>query len=477
MSSARGAAPVPPRAAVPAVAGHPVPRGEAASRSTDDAQSRKRSRPPSPPPPPDEHDHDDDEAPAVEAGEDGDDVDDAEGLSPAAAAAAAAERKERRRLQKAAKKAKRHAALNAAGGVAAVVTPATASVHPFATEPSDHAETPFEAYAHVEPLLFKLCERLGRTKESVVLYDPFFCEGSVVAHLARLGFKTVVNRNEDFYSVWAEGRVPAHDILITNPPFSGDHIERTLRFAAENGKPWLLLLPQFIAKKAYYVEWLKTVGEAPPTPTAASAAAAASGGGKGAGKGGAGGSSSSSSSPSFINVRPVYVGPRKKPYAFTAPSRGADGSSKLVEGRSFTSPSLGFQVFSGHFQCVWFCCLGAHLQAGVAAWWRKKYETAESPCALADDVMLLPQLMAVPKPDPAKRRWRKKLNRLHKAQQGGGGGGGGGGGREQQAGDWDGGDDDDGGGDGGGGGGGRRPSGAYRPGERGRPGSWAQGRG
>lgn len=39
-------------------------------------------------------------------------------------------------------------------------TPATASFeqHPFETDPGDHAETPFEAYQHIEPLLARLAK-------------------------------------------------------------------------------------------------------------------------------------------------------------------------------------------------------------------------------------------------------------------------------------------------------------------------------
>lgn len=40
------------------------------------------------------------------------------------------------------------------------------------------------------------------------------------------------------------GKLPEFDVLVTNPPFSGDHIERTLAFALACRKPWFLLLPQ-----------------------------------------------------------------------------------------------------------------------------------------------------------------------------------------------------------------------------------------
>ena len=84
----------------------------------------------------------------------------------------------------------------------------------------DHCETPFEAYRDVEPLLFRLAEQLGRTKATLRIYDPYFCEGSMVQHLGRLGFASVHNRNEDCYRVWSSGRTPQFDVLITNPPYS-----------------------------------------------------------------------------------------------------------------------------------------------------------------------------------------------------------------------------------------------------------------
>jgi hypothetical protein len=36
--------------------------------------------------------------------------------------------------------------------------------------------------------------------------------------------------------------VPDYDVLVTNPPFSGTHLGRILRFCAASGKPWMLLV-------------------------------------------------------------------------------------------------------------------------------------------------------------------------------------------------------------------------------------------
>lgn len=66
---------------------------------------------------------------------------------------------------------------------------------------------------------------------------------------AKLGFETVYNRNEDFYQARADKSYPEYDVLVTNPPFSGDHIERTFKFCIKSGKPWFLMIPQYCAKK------------------------------------------------------------------------------------------------------------------------------------------------------------------------------------------------------------------------------------
>jgi hypothetical protein len=43
-------------------------------------------------------------------------------------------------------------------------------------------------------------------------------------------------RNEDFYEVKAAGKCPDYDVLVTNPPFSGDHLERIFKFAVKSNK-------------------------------------------------------------------------------------------------------------------------------------------------------------------------------------------------------------------------------------------------
>lgn len=43
-------------------------------------------------------------------------------------------------------------------------------------------------------------------------------------------FLKVVNRNRDFYADIAKGAIPYYDILLTNPPYSGDHKTLLLKY-------------------------------------------------------------------------------------------------------------------------------------------------------------------------------------------------------------------------------------------------------
>ena len=142
-------------------------------------------------------------------------------------------------------------------GAAAAVK---AIVHPFKVEKDDHCESPLEAYRDVAPLLRMLAHNLGKTPETLSIYDPYYCAGAMVRHLDSLGFKTVHNKCEDFYSKIAAGTIPQHDVVVTNPPYSGKHVEKLLRFARKNGKPFLLLMPNYFVAKEYYTEEL---GDAP----------------------------------------------------------------------------------------------------------------------------------------------------------------------------------------------------------------------
>lgn len=132
----------------------------------------------------------------------------------------------------------------------------TAQSLPFQVDTDDHCETSHVAYAHVAPILTYIAEQLEKTPENLQIYDPYYCAGTVVQHLNKLGFDNVYNQPEDFYRVIQDGCVPQHDVLVTNPPYSGDHFERLLKFCSENNKPALLLIPDHLSKKNYVKDYL-----------------------------------------------------------------------------------------------------------------------------------------------------------------------------------------------------------------------------
>ena len=131
--------------------------------------------------------------------------------------------------------------------------------HPFEVDDSDHCETPLRAYQDIAFLLDQLLlptknSKINRkrSRSSLRIYDPYYCDGGVKMKLASLGFTNVINENRDFYQDIANNQIPEHDILVTNPPYSGEHMEKLLDFCKTNRKPSFLLLPHFVYTKDYY---------------------------------------------------------------------------------------------------------------------------------------------------------------------------------------------------------------------------------
>ena len=117
--------------------------------------------------------------------------------------------------------------------------------HPFEVDVRDHCETSPTAYTHIAPILALLAQRLGKQPADLAIYDPYYCAGAAVRHLQGLGFPRVHNRNDDFYATIASGSVPEHDVVVTNPPYTGDHVQKLLKFLHSNGKPSLILMPDY----------------------------------------------------------------------------------------------------------------------------------------------------------------------------------------------------------------------------------------
>ena len=161
----------------------------------------------------------------------------------------------------------------------------------FETAYNDHFETPGAAYADVAPVLRQVAlERHGapaaRALARLTVYDPYYCQGAMREALAAATGcerERVLNENVDFYAAAAARALPAHDVLVTNPPYSGEHKQRLLQHllsletrapppqpppqpgggggggaaAAAAAAPFLLLMPAWLAASDYWKGFLK----------------------------------------------------------------------------------------------------------------------------------------------------------------------------------------------------------------------------
>jgi len=169
--------------------------------------------------------------------------------------------------------------------------------HPFEVDDSDHCETPLKAYQDLEVVLDHLLllvedevnadvnavvnddddkkeKKKRRQRSELRIYDPYYCDGGVNHKLSSMGFTNVINNNRDFYKDIETNSIPEYDVLITNPPYSGKHIEKLLQYIVSmtsssassstsgnndnknrdrnKNKPCFLLLPHFVYTKDYY---------------------------------------------------------------------------------------------------------------------------------------------------------------------------------------------------------------------------------
>ena len=205
-------------------------------------------------------------------------------------------------------------------------------------------------------------------KAALRIYDPFYCEGSVKHHLAALGFPTVHNELEDFYARLSADTLPPHDVLLTNPPFSGEHIPRTIAFATAQRKPFLLLLPNFCYKGNRFTRAVHETFEADGWSMS-------------------------------------FLVPRTK-YRFWAPGReprgGATGA--VVGGADGTTNSP--------FECIWYVGLPVDWRDAIAAWYDKKF-AASSGCVFARTPSGLPGHVV---PVRSEKRLNPKARRRLKAK-------------------------------------------------------------
>ncbi|CCW63521.1 unnamed protein product [Phytomonas sp. EM1] len=144
--------------------------------------------------------------------------------------------------------------------------------HNFKANFNDHFETTIEALRDLLPVVQEL-RRLTRPSapERFVLYDPYYCAGAIPGLWRDLGLPHTLHENRDFYADIARDTVPGpYDLLVTNPPFSDDHLPRLLEFLARGRdetrgnrqRPWAFLAPDYIAAKPWYRAWVRDHFEA-----------------------------------------------------------------------------------------------------------------------------------------------------------------------------------------------------------------------
>jgi len=136
--------------------------------------------------------------------------------------------------------------------------------HTFECNPDDHCETSLEAHKDIVNFLNIVASQKNKKPSELVIYDPYYCAGATKTNFTELGFPNVINENKDFYEVVAKNEVPEHDVFVTNPPYSEEHVEKCVAFAAKNmtqfSRPYFMLVPSYVVCKPYFVPALLSGG-------------------------------------------------------------------------------------------------------------------------------------------------------------------------------------------------------------------------
>ena len=138
--------------------------------------------------------------------------------------------------------------------------------HSFDTNVLDHCETPRAAYEHLREFLEVLGQSMKISTASMRVWDPYYCDGEVKRIFTEMGFTNIIHENADFYKIIESKNIPPHEVLVTNPPYSEDHIHRLLEFVVGteivNQRPVCLLLPNWVSRQPDYEErFVNPVGQ------------------------------------------------------------------------------------------------------------------------------------------------------------------------------------------------------------------------
>ena len=89
---------------------------------------------------------------------------------------------------------------------------------------ADDRETPLVA---VQDITLVISILFDQNLQDVRVYDPYYCQGTIISMLTKCGFNknNIHNEDKDCYTVQKTNDVPPNDIIITNPPYSGNQIK------------------------------------------------------------------------------------------------------------------------------------------------------------------------------------------------------------------------------------------------------------
>ena len=213
---------------------------------------------------------------------------------------------------------------------------------------NDHFETPLQAYKDILPILdFIAPETTNIDRKEHIIYDPYYCNGRTKSLLQGLGFEKVVHEKRDFYKDIAQGKVPKHHTLVTNPPYSDDHKEKCLQFCVDqfrkNRTSFFLLIPNYVAARNYY---RRILGE---------------------------------------NIQDVaYLAPMKE-YSYSHPEGTGHEESP--------------------FASLWFCCIGRDRIQKLAIRWKESTQFISS----FDELVSLGVISIQNRPNPRQRKKMRKM--------------------------------------------------------------------
>jgi hypothetical protein len=128
--------------------------------------------------------------------------------------------------------------------------------HPFSGSEADDRETPLVAIEDLNPALLAAAGAKGISQLDLHIYDPYYCRGAMNDHFISLGYNAERIHNDpvDCYNAQKNNSVPEFHVLVSNPPFSGDHIQRCLHYAVASKKPWALLLPSNVMLRPWFAK-------------------------------------------------------------------------------------------------------------------------------------------------------------------------------------------------------------------------------